>query len=115
MTNLSTEIELLHFLVRIADADEGTQRCPLFTFSVRNHLFLSLPPAIAHQVYARGRAEEPLFISVRFLSNFGVEYDDFEIVLFVDVPTHCLASELVIARDWYELKTALVRFRIAID
>lgn len=70
------EVELLHVLVRVADADEGAELGGLFGFAFAEHLFLAQSPAITEEVYARGRAEEAFFVAVRLLGDFCVKDDD---------------------------------------
>ena len=66
------EVQLLHVVVRIADADEGAELRGLFTFAFSYHLLLPQSPALAKEVDARRGTEESLFIAVRFLGHLKV-------------------------------------------
>jgi hypothetical protein len=101
MTNLSVEVQLLHVLVRVADADEGAQLRGGLRFGSRRSVSRCLaldglpppPPSVAIQVDARGRAEESLLVTVRFLRHFGVQNDHHHVAVFLQVAHHGLARQ----------------------
>lgn len=66
------EVQLLHVVVGIADANEGAQLRGLFTFTFSYHLLLPQSPAFAKEVDAWRWTEESLFIAVRFLGHLKV-------------------------------------------
>lgn len=56
---LPLQVELLHFLLTVADSNEGAGLGLLLRAALSLHLFLLLLPATAHQVDTWRRAEEP--------------------------------------------------------
>lgn len=63
------QVQLLHVLIRIADADKRAQLGSLLRFAVAMHFLLSVAPAVAKQVNTRWRTEETFLITIWFLSN----------------------------------------------
>lgn len=58
------QIQLLHILIRIADADESAQLGTLLALALAQHLLLTHPPAVAEEVDARWWAEKPFLVAV---------------------------------------------------
>ena len=99
--HLSVEVELLHVLVRVADADEGAELRRGLGLGGAGAAGLRLaldglappPPAVAVQVDARRRAEEALLVAVRLLRHLGVEDDDDHVAVLLQVAHHGLARQ----------------------
>ena len=66
---LSVQIQLLHVLFAVADANECAQLAALLRLAGPLHLLTLPPPAVAVQVDARRRTEKTLLVTVRLLSN----------------------------------------------
>ena len=65
---------VLYYLIRVANADEGTELGALVRLPDPLQLLPLLPPPLPVQVDAGWRAEESLLIAVTFLSHLGVEH-----------------------------------------
>lgn len=87
------EVELLHVLVGVADADEGAQLRRLLGLSLAQHALASQPPPITEQVDARRRAEEALLVAVRLLRHLGMQDHHDHVGAVAQVPLHGLACE----------------------
>lgn len=57
--HLALQVEMLHFLLAVSDANKGAGLCLLLRAALSLHLLLLLLPTAAHQVHTRRRAEEP--------------------------------------------------------
>jgi len=67
------QVQRLQLLIGAADTDERAHLRVGLRHPFPKQLFLAKSPAVAKQVDAGRRTEEPLFVSVRFLSDFGVQ------------------------------------------
>ena len=65
---------VLFYLIRVANADEGTELGALVRLPDSLQLLPLLPPPLAVQVDTGWRAEESLLIAVTFLSHLGVQH-----------------------------------------
>lgn len=88
------QVQLLHVLVRVADADERAQLRRLLRLALAQHLLLAQPPAVAEQVDAGRRAEEALLVAVGLLGDLGVEDDDHHVGALTQVALHGVAGQL---------------------
>ena len=96
---LPIEVELLHVLVRVADADEGAELRTLLRFSCPLHLLPLPPPSVAVEIDAGGRTEEALLVAVGLLGHLGVEHHNDHVAAVAEVFPHgLLAQTLVLAR-----------------
>ena len=71
---LSIQVQLLHLLVGVADADEGAQLRVVLRGAGAVQLLPLALPALAVEVDARRRAEEPLFVAVGLLRDLREEH-----------------------------------------
>lgn len=87
------EVKLLHVLVGVADADEGTQLRGLLRLTLAQHALAPQPPSVPEQVDAGWWAEEALFVAVRLLGHFRMQDNDDHVGAVAQVPLHGLARE----------------------
>lgn len=98
-SHLAVEVQLLHVLVGVADADERAQLAALLALAGALHLLALPPPAVAVEVDAGRRAEEPLLVAVRLLRHLGVQHDDDHVAAVAQVlPHRLLRQPLVLGR-----------------
>lgn len=87
------QVQLLHVLIGVADADEGAQLRGLLCLAFAQHLLLTQPPALPEQVDTGWRAEEPLLVAVRLLRHLGVQDDHDHVGAVAQVALHGLPRE----------------------
>lgn len=87
------KVQLLHVLVGVADANEGAQLGRLLCLTLTQHALAPQPPAIPKKVNARRRAEEALFVAVRFLRDLGMQDHHDHVGTVTQVSLHGFARE----------------------
>ena len=97
----AVEVELLHILIGIADADESAELRSGFSLcrwgSVGCGFALdglaSPPPSVAVEVDTRRRAEETFLVTVRLLGHFSVKDDDDHVAVLLQVAHHRFSGQ----------------------
>ena len=91
---LPVQVQLLHLLVAVADADEGTELSALLRLALPLHLLPLLPPAVTVEVDARRGTEESLLVAVGLLGHLGVEHHNDHVSPLIQVSSHCFPCQL---------------------